>query len=222
MKNIVVIAPHPDDETIGCGGALLKHRGNGDQIFWLILSHMPKGESWSNDEIEARKKEIQKISNKFQFTETFELNYPAKKLDQVPMDELVSSIAQCINKVSPTIIYLPNPTDSHTDHQVAFNAGHSCTKSFRFPFVKKVLVYETLSETEFSPNIGNIPFSPNVFIDISDYLEEKLEILDIYANQLGNHPFPRSIENIKALATLRGATSNCHYAEGFYLVKSIE
>ena len=222
MNNIVIIAPHPDDETIGCGGTLLKHRANGDQIFWLILSHMPKGECWSNEVIDARAEEIKKVSEQFQFTETFELNYPAAKLDQVAMDELVSRIAQCFNKISPSIVYLPNPTDTHTDHQIAFKAGYSCTKSFRFPFVKKILAYETLSETEFSPNIGNIPFSPNVFIDISDYLDKKLEILDIYANQLGQHPFPRSIENIKALATLRGATSNCHYAEGFYLIKSIE
>jgi LmbE family N-acetylglucosaminyl deacetylase len=222
MNNILVIAPHPDDETIGCGGTLLKHRENGDQIFWLILSHMLKGECWSEKEIDARKQEIKRVANKFQFTDTYELNYPTTKLDQVPMGELVSSIAECINKICPAIVYLPNPTDSHTDHQIAFKAGHSCTKSFRFPFVKKVLVYETLSETEFSPNIGNIPFSPNVYIDISSYLDEKLEILGIYANQLGEHPFPRSIENIKALATLRGATSNCRYAEGFYLVKSIE
>lgn len=183
---------------------------------------MPEGENWSDKDIEVRKQEIKEVASKFHFTHTFELNYPTKQLDQVPMDGLVSSISDCINEVRPKVVYLPNPTDIHTDHQIAFKAGYSCTKTFRFPFIKKVLVYETISETEYSSNLSSTIFTPNVFIDISDYLDKKLEIMEVYKNQLGSHPFPRSKKNIKALATIRGATANCNYAEGFYLVKSIE
>jgi LmbE family N-acetylglucosaminyl deacetylase len=222
MDNILVIAPHPDDETIGCGGTLLKHKDNGDRIFWMILTSMHHNNEWSVNEIERRKQEIKEVAEKFQFSDVFELDYSAKELDLVPMSEIVSKISKVVNKIHPTIVYLPNPTDVHTDHQVAFKAGYSCTKVFRFPFVKKVLAYETLSETDFSANLSSRPFSPNVFIDISDYIDQKINIMRVYKDQMETRPFPRSEDNIFALATLRGGSSNCYYAEGFQLVKSIE
>lgn len=80
---------------------------------------------------------------------------------------------------------------------------------------------ETLSETEFAPSTKEDSFIPNVFIDISNYIDKKIDIMKVFESEIGDHPFPRSERNIKALATYRGASSNCNYAESFILLKEI-
>jgi len=97
----------------------------------------------------------------------------------------------------------------------------SSTKSFRYPFIKRVLVYETISETDFGMKPEDGGFRPNVFNNISDFLEEKLNILDIFESEMGDFPFPRSRIALTALSQLRGAQSNCEAAEAFMLIKEI-
>ena len=106
----------------------------------------------------------------------------------------------------------------HTDHRIVFDAVIACTKWFRYPSVKRVLAYETLSETDFSLNT-NGRFYPNYFINISGYLEKKIELMSIYISEIAKFPFPRSYEAIRALATLRGAASGYIAAEAFQLLK---
>jgi len=222
VNKILIIAPHPDDETIGCGGTLLKHIKQGDKVYWLIITSMHIDDGWNIHDIKNREHEIKKVAKEFLFSEVIELNYPTTKLDSIPMSDIVFSISNIMKKIQPSTVYLPNPTDIHTDHQIVFKAGYSCTKSFRYPYVKKILIYETLSETDFASNVSDRPFSPNIFINIDNYVDKKTDIMKIYNNQIEKRPFPRSIDNIIALATLRGSSSNCNFAEGFQLVKSIE
>jgi LmbE family N-acetylglucosaminyl deacetylase len=98
----------------------------------------------------------------------------------------------------------------------------ACTKSFRYPFVKQVLMYECISETEFAPALSENAFLPNYFVDITEFMDKKNQIMGIYSSEVGEHPFPRSIENIKALAHFRGATAGVKYAEAFQLLKYID
>jgi LmbE family N-acetylglucosaminyl deacetylase len=138
------------------------------------------------------------------------------------MSSLIEKISSVINKVKPHIIYLPFKGDIHSDHKHVFNAAYSCTKSFRYPFIKIIYMMETLSETEFSLSTKDESFIPNVFVDISDYMDKKIEAMEIYEGEMGSHPFPRSERNIKALATHRGATVGCEYAESFMLIKEVK
>ena len=124
-------------------------------------------------------------------------------------------------QVEPNIVYLPFKSDVHTDHQIAFKAAYSCTKTFRCPSTKKIIMMETLSETEFTPSTKEDSFIPNMFVDITDFIDRKIEIMNIYKSELADHPFPRSEKNILALATVRGATAGCEYAESFMIVKEI-
>ena len=114
-----------------------------------------------------------------------------------------------------------NRSDAHSDHRYTFEAVAACTKSFRYPFVKKVCVYETLSETEFGMRLDDSGFKPNMWVNITDYLDRKIEIMKIFESELGNHPFPRSVENIISLAKLRGSTANTDAAECFVILKEI-
>ncbi len=157
----------------------------------------------------------------YDFDTVSRLNIPAMKADQQPLSALVGKISQVFQEIRPDTIYLPFHSDVHSDHRVLFDAAYSCTKGFRYPFIRQILMMETLSETEFAPATQDRAFSPNLFLDISDYLEKKLEIMRVYKSEVGQHPFPRSEEAIRAKAFLRGAVAGCHYAESFVLLKEI-
>ncbi len=219
MKNkVLVIAVHPDDETLGCSGTLLKHKKNNDEIHWLICTETNPNEDFYH----VREKEIDKVSLMYSFNSVSKLRLKTMQIDEYSMSDIILRISNVINKIKPNIIYLPFKGDVHSDHRKIFEASYACTKSFRSPFIKKIYMVETLSETEFSLSTPDSSFIPNVFVDISEFLEEKLEIMKIYKNEISKHPFPRSLKNIEALATFRGATAGCRYAESFMLLKEIQ
>jgi N-acetylglucosamine malate deacetylase 1 len=218
MKNkVLTIAVHPDDETLGCGGTLLKHKANNDEIHWLICTTIDKSHCY----YETREKEIKKVSNMYDFDSVHNLRLKTMQVDEYSMSELVGKISKVINEVKPNIIYLPFKGDVHSDHRKIFEASYSCTKSFRYPFIKKIYMIETLSETEFAPSTKEDSFIPNSFIDISEYMDKKIEIMKIFESEIAEHPFPRSERNLRSLGTLRGASSGCEYAESFVLLKEI-
>lgn len=218
MKNkALVIAVHPDDETLGCGGTLFKHKANGDEVHWLICTIINESHSY----YKQREKELKQVSNAYGFKSVHNLRLKTMQVDEYSMSELIGAISKVINEVQPNIIYLPFKGDVHSDHRKIFEAAYSCTKSFRYPFIKKIYMMETLSETEFAPSTKEDSFIPNVFVDISDFMDKKIEIMKIYESEIAPHPFPRSERNLRALATLRGATCRCDYAESFVLLKEI-
>lgn len=217
MNTVLVVAVHPDDETLGCGGTLLKHRANADKIHWLICTQTNPNEEF----YQIRKKEIKKVSLMYDFSSVHKLKLNSMEVDKYSMSELISKLSKIINKIRPNIIYLPFKADVHSDHRKIFEASYSCTKSFRYPFIKKVYMMETLSETEFAPSTKEDSFIPNVFVDISNYMEQKIEIMKIYKSEISNHPFPRSEINIRALGTYRGSICGCQYAESFMLLKEL-
>ncbi len=221
MDKVLIVAVHPDDETLGCGGTLLKHKANGDEIHWLIATDVKESEGFKRELIERREAEIKKVSKMYGFNSTHRLGLSTMRVDEYSMSELIGTISKVIIDVKPSIIYLPFKGDVHSDHRKIFEAAYACTKSFRYPFVKKIYMVETLSETEFAPSTKEDSFIPNVFVDISELMDKKLEIIKVFESEIAEHPFPRSIRNLKALATLRGATAGCEYAESFVLLKEI-
>ena len=214
---ILFVAPHPDDETLGCGGTILRHKFLRDKIYWIIATNIFVEDGFAKKMVKQRQKEIDNVSRLYSFEKTFKLNYPTSKLDKYPMLEIIYNIRKILNRIKPDIIYLPNGNDPHTDHQITYGAVSASLKSFRCPFLKKVLMYECISETEFAIHRQDEVFIPNVFVDISKYINMKIKIMKIYKGELKKHPFPRSIRNIKALAVFRGATMGVKYAESFML-----
>lgn len=218
MKNkILAVAVHPDDETLGCGGTLLKHKASGDEIHWLICSTIDKSHSY----YEKREVEIEQTTKMYGFDSVNNLRLKTMQIDEYTMSELIGKISKVINEVKPDILYLPFYGDVHSDHRKIFEAAFSCTKSFRYPFIKKIYMMEVLSETEFAPSLSSQSFIPNVFVDVSDFINKKIEIMKIFKSEISDHPFPRSERNINALATFRGASCGCEYAESFVLLKEI-
>ncbi len=221
MANIIVVAPHPDDETLGCGGTLLRHARAGDKIHWLLLTKMTEAQGFSEARILARDQEITEVSRRYGFVSVNVLDFPCTRLDSIAKGDLIAKISGIFLTLQPEVVYLPFCGDVHSDHAVAADAVMSCCKWFRNSSIKRILAYETLSETEFGIRPDTLGFRPNVFVDIGDYLERKLEIMQIFAGELGEFPFPRSIEALRALAMLRGTTAGCQAAEAFVLLKEI-
>ncbi|MBF0928156.1 MAG: PIG-L family deacetylase [Campylobacter concisus] len=219
MKNVVlVIAVHPDDETLGCGGTLLKHKASGDEVHWLICTTIDR----TNSYYKTREDELKRVADAYEFNSVNNLRLKTMQVDEYGMSGLIDKISNVINTIKPNIIYLPFKGDVHSDHRKIFEASYSCTKSFRYPFIKKIYMMEILSETEFAPSTKEDSFIPNTFVDVSAYFEKKIEIMKIFKSEISMHPFPRSERNLKSLATLRGATAGCEYAESFVLLKEIQ
>lgn len=222
MGKVIVISAHPDDEVIGCGGTLLKHKADGDELHWLIVTNIFETQGFSKERVSSRQQEIEKVKNMFGFSGLHQLNYPTMSLDSSSINGMIPLISNIFHEVKPEVIYVMNRSDAHSDHRIIFDAVAACTKSFRYPFIKKVLMYECISETEFAPALPEKYFQPNYFVDVTKHFPKKIEIMNVYESELGEHPFPRSIRNLEALATFRGAYAGVEYAEAFQLIKWID
>lgn len=217
-KNVLVIAVHPDDETLGCGGTLLKHKDSGDNIYWLIVTRANQRITSIPNIVTLQQNYIKEVADNYKFDGWKQLDFLTTELDMYSTGEIVFSVSSYINEIKPDIIYLNHYSDIHSDHKITFEAVMSCTKNFRYPFIKKMLLFETLSETEFAPAIGSNAFSPNVFNDITKFIDKKLEIMKLFTTEQMEEPLPRAMSSIKALGRYRGSRIGVEYAEAFILL----
>jgi LmbE family N-acetylglucosaminyl deacetylase len=218
MRTVLVVAPHPDDETLGCGGTLLRHGDEGAALHWLVATRSQAGEGVSRAWVEERERTIARVAQAYGMVDVHRFEVRPAQLDAVPLSELVASTSEVFEKVRPDVVYLPHPADAHSDHRRAFEMCASGGKWFRHPGVSELYAYETLSETGFGLEASS-PFRATGYMDISATLERKLEILHEYGDELGDFPFPRSDEAVRALAALRGAEAGFAAAEAFQVLR---
>jgi len=214
---ILIIAPHPDDEVLGCGGTIVKHVNRGDEVYLCIVTkgYIP---DWSEEFLKNRPKEIEKANKILGIKKTYFLDYPTVKLDTIPQKELNEAISKVVNEVKPDILYIPHKGDLNKDHRLVFESSLVATRPANHK-VKKILSYETLSESEWGQPIE--VFIPNVYVDISETLGKKIEAMKAYGSELKQYPHPRSLEIIEALAKKRGSEVGVKFAEAFILIKEI-
>ena len=217
MSKVLVVAPHPDDETLGCGGTLFRHKFEEDELYWVIVTGIKVEFGWSTQSVKNRDAEIDTVAKRYGFKDVFNFRLPTIRVDTIPLSELIQQITNVYYKIQPEIIYMPFAYDVHTDHQLIAKALQSSFKWFRHSHIRKVMMYETLSETEFN-FIDKRAFVPNIFFDISKYLDEKIDTFKIYSSEIGEFPFPRSEKCLRSLAALRGSQSGFDAAEAFELV----
>ncbi len=220
MNNVLCVAVHADDETLGCGGTILKHKAQGDKINWLLLTGpVPNHPNNFRPEfIEDRNALVRQVAEMYGYDSLEYLALPTQLLHALDLRDIIKRVSEVIKRIKPNVIYMMFANDVHSDHRVAFDAVYSCTKSFRYPFIERIYMMETLSETEFALATPARTFIPNVYVDITEYMERKLEIMAMYAKEVMEEPYPRSLSSIKALARLRGSRAGVMYAEAFQLL----
>ena len=221
LKTVLIIAPHADDETLGCGGTILRYIHEGHEVHWLLVTGMAEEFGFTAKQVEIRNTEVDKVGKLYGFSDVHCLKFPPAALETVSKADLIGAISKVVSSVKPDEVFTTYRNDAHSDHEIVYDAVMSCTKSFRYPFIKKVLAYETMSETDFGLKPEDGGFRPNTFINIEHFLDEKLNILEVFESEVGPFPFPRSRKSLESLAYVRGAQSNCNAAEAFYLIKEI-
>lgn len=218
--NVVVLSPHPDDETLGAGGTLLKYKKQGHKIYWINVTDASDENRWPKEFLAHRAEMIAAVTKYYGFDGVYNLKFEPCGLGDGNRNELIGAIAKCFDEIQPEVVLLPNPYDAHSDHKAVFEAAMSCTKVFRHPYVKRILTMEILSETDFGSSYE--PFVADYFVDISDTMDGKIEAMKLYDTEVGEAPFPRNLDAIRSLAQVRGGTAGVLYAEAFHLIKMIE
>lgn len=218
---VLCVAPHPDDETLGCGGTLLRHIADGDEVHWAIVTSISEDLGFSVERVASREHEINEVAQRYGFAAVHRCRLPTMRLDAIPLLEVIEPLSRIVQETKAEILYIPFRNDAHSDHAVVFDAASACTKSFRYGSVSAVYAYEVLSETGFGLKPEDPGFRPNLFVPIDDQIDRKMEIMRLYAGELGEHPFPRSEASMQALAVLRGATCGAGAAEAFMVLKEI-
>ena len=221
MSNVLVIAPHADDEVLGCGGVIAKYTSKGHKVFVLIATNASVGapDIFSASDVELIRNEALASHKSLGVHETIFLDYPAPNLKNAESFRISMKFSEIISRIEPEAVFLPHPSDLHSDHGVIYESALVSLRPFSANFVKEIYCYETLSETEWAPYQGIRPFNPNVFFDISNEIEKKLEAMEFFVSQLKEFPHSRSTKALESLAKVRGSTINCQSAEAFELVR---
>ena len=219
--NVLVIAPHPDDEILGVGGTIAKRANDGDNVYVCVVTKA--GEPLFREElVERGRKECREADHFLGVKETFFLDFPAVRLEEVPRYKLNDGLMQAVQRVKPDEVYIPHRGDMQLDHKMIVDAAMVALRPKYEHVVKRIYAYETLSETGWDiPNTVN-EFIPTVYEDISDTLDKKLEAMRIFQSQLAGFPAARSLGAIEALAKFRGATVNVMAAEAFTLIREVK
>jgi len=226
-KTILIIAAHPDDELLGCGGSIIKWIKNDFLVKVVYLSEGVTARS-SLNEIKNWDKDIQDreaMAKKYTKASGIEIikfmKKPNLKTRELSMLDIVKEMASLIMEVNPSEIYTHFPGDLNSDHQVCFEAVITACRPFTGIKVNSIYSFEVPSSTSWSSGLNLPAFKPNHYVEIDEQVDQKIEMLSFYEHEMRRFPHPRSSENIRALAQIRGSEIGSNYAEAFMLVRSI-
>jgi len=225
-KKILIIAAHPDDEVLGCGGTIAKYAKDNNKIYCLFLGQGKasryKGKSSLKKEQAILKKEAQKASQILGISQIFFEDFPDQQYDTIPLLKIIKSIEKMKKRIKPDIIFTHHQGDLNLDHQITFKAVLTACRPLKNETVKKLYSFEIPSSTEWSVPKRKSYFVPNVFVDISDTFNKKIEALKAYKSEIREYPHPRSLKGVEVIARHWGMTVGKELVEAFELVRGID
>jgi len=211
--NILILSPHPDDETIGMGGTINKLSKLHHEIFLCIITDGSSNKNGDKKKSKNRKEDCKKVGRFLGIKKIIFLDFPDTRLMEIPQVEINSSIEKIITKINPDILFIPPENDLHTDHSKVHNCALVSSRSLTNN-IKQIYSYEILGHVK-------TPFLPNVFVNIEKFLSKKISAFKMYKTEQRNYPHHRSIKSIENLAIRRGVESGLKFAEAFRLIRSI-
>lgn len=225
-NSVLVIAAHPDDEVLGCGGAIAKLAAEGAEVHLALLAdgvgsrgHI---EVVDQAKVDQRRKAARKAADILGIASISFDDLPDNQLDTVPLLDITQRVEALTARYRPTTIFTHHVGDLNVDHRRVHQAVITACRPQRGHPVRTLLCFEVASSTEWQPPGSGVPFLPNWFIDISSTLDQKLLALEAYSVELRDWPHPRSREGAEHLARWRGATVGCEAAEAFLLVRCLQ
>lgn len=222
MKNILVVAAHPDDEALGCGGTVARLTDKGNNIHLLCLTNGVSARQGTGETEKTQRNEaLHEAGNILGFKSVQCLDLPDNKMDSMPLLDIVQQIELVIAKLKPDTIFTHYLHDLNIDHKLTSQAVLTATRPQQGQSVKEILMFEVPSSTEWFYGSAQSHFKPNVFFDVSNYLSQKLAALQSYDEEMRDFPHPRSYEAIEALAKVRGAEVGVMAAESFMLARKV-
>jgi LmbE family N-acetylglucosaminyl deacetylase len=221
MRRILVVAAHPDDEVLGCGGTIARHVAQGDEVKVVFMSDgvTSRGDAVSNEDLERRKKAALEASRILGVNEPGFLRFPDNCMDTVPLLTVVQALEEIVSTIKPSVVYTHYADDLNIDHQITNRAVMTACRPHPGSSVKEIFSFEILSSTEWAPSTSN--FSPALFVDITAAVDTKLRALHAYADEMRAYPHSRSYEAAESLAKVRGASVGVNAAEAFYIERLI-
>ncbi len=226
-NSILVIAAHPDDEILGCGGTIAKHINNGDIVNILIISEGEtsrqenRDRSLSEDKLDMLSNSAKNASNVLGVNNLELLNLPDNRLDSLDRLDIIKIIEKKVEKYLPNIIYTHHSGDLNIDHQLINEATITATRPMPGNKVQTILSFETVSSTEWQFSNKEKVFYPNWFVDISSFWDKKKQALQAYKSEMREWPHPRSIKALEYLNHWRGSQIGTEYAEAFYVLRHL-
>lgn len=225
MNNVLIIAPHADDEILGCGATMAKLIANGCNVYVLICTNASVGapELFSASLIKVIRGEATEAHKYLGVKETVFHDFPAPALDQYPRYKMTNEMSAIICKFEVDTVYIPHRGDCHKDHAIVHDCAMVACRPLANCKVKHVYAYETLSETEWGEPIAADFFVPVKYNTFSvEEFNVKLKAMSYFKSQLYPFPASRSLEAIEALAKYRGATVSAMRAESFEVLRDID
>lgn len=224
-KKILVVAAHPDDEILGCGGTVAKLVNEGYEAYILILGEGITSRDTQRNRIK-RKKEIQELKKQVYrankiigVKDIFLFDFPDNRFDTVPILDVIKKIEEVKIATNPDIVFTHHHGDLNIDHQITFKAALTAFRPIKGEQVKEIYSFEVPSSTEWNFPLS---FQPDVFFDISDTLESKLKALSQYKLELKEFPHPRSLQGIRLNAEYYGMRVGLKYVEAFKNIRIIK
>ena len=224
-KTILVVAAHPDDEILGCGGTIKRLVDEGCTAYTLILGEgiTSRDEKRNRDEriveIEELKKQVNEANRIIGVKEVFLHDFPDNRFDTVALLDIVKVVEMVKNELQPDIIFTHYENDLNIDHQITYKAVLTATRPMKEECVKELYSFEVLSSTEWNYPLS---FSPDVFFNISDHIEYKKKAMQIYKSELNDYLHPRSLEGMDISAKSWGLKVGRKYAEAFKTVRVLK
>lgn len=226
-KKILVVAAHPDDEILGCGGTMAKHAKEGDEVHVAILAEGLTSRDKHRDR-ESKKDELQtlatvakKANDVLGVTSLTLHDFPDNRMDSLDRLDVVKYVEELITKIEPEVVYTHHAGDVNIDHRCIHEAVITACRPMPGSIVKQVLFFEVASSTEWQPPESAPSFHPNWYVDISSTLDLKLKALEVYEMEMRAWPHARSLPALEYLAKWRGANIGTEAAEAFILGRNI-
>jgi LmbE family N-acetylglucosaminyl deacetylase len=221
-RSILVVAAHPDDELLGCGGTLVRHAKDGDRVHILIMATGATSRD-SGDEagIAALEKAAAAAASRIGAEPPRFAGFPDNAMDSVELLRIVKAVEEVVDEISPHIVYTHHGGDLNIDHVLTHRAVLTACRPLPDASIEAVYAFETLSSSEWGSADIDPPFRPQHYVDIADTLPAKLVALGAYASEMRPFPHPRSDQAVEALARVRGSEAGVAAAEAFSVLLQV-